>query len=59
MIILTNRHTKRCLLDLVWGITLKEYKMNQNLAFAEKSMHLIVLSTDDGKIHGSSKQIRK
>lgn len=59
MIFLKNRHSKRWLLDLVWGITLNEYKMNQNLAFAEKSMHLIVLSTDDGKMLGSSKQTRK
>lgn len=55
MIFLKNRHSKRWLLDLAWGKILKEYKMNQTLAFAEKSMHLIVLSTDDG----SSKQTRK
>lgn len=33
--------------------------MNQTLAFAEKSMHLIVLSTDVGKMLGSSIQTRK
>lgn len=51
--------TKRWLLDIVWGITLKEYKMNQHLASVQKSMLQPDLWTGDGKMLVISKQIRK